>query len=277
MRRRAAVVLLAALTASCGVPLMKLPSGPGAPIAEAEAFAVLADATGHCGGLRTLTAEVAVTGLAGGHRVRGRLVAGVSDVPSVRLEAAAPFGPPLFIFAATDTDATLLLPRDRRALQHAPASDVLDAVAGVPLDAADLFTTLTGCPQAYSFTTGVAHGADSRTVRASGGAGWKTIYLRRQGAGQPWRVAAVLRDSASWRAEYLDYQDNVPRSIHLAGPASHAIGSAGFNITLTLSQVETNVALGPEAFTIEIPADAEPISLEELRRSGPMAPAADGK
>ena len=50
----------------------------------------------------------------------------------------APFGPPIFIFVATSDDATLLLPRDDRVLEHGRSDAVLDAVAGVPLSAADL-------------------------------------------------------------------------------------------------------------------------------------------
>ena len=59
---------------------------------------------------------------------------GVAAPASARLEAVAPFGPPLFIFAATDDDATLLLPRDERVLEHGRPAEVLDAVAGVPLE-----------------------------------------------------------------------------------------------------------------------------------------------
>lgn len=275
-RALCATALMAVLCASCGVPLMKLPQGPGAPISEAEAFASLTEATAFCGGIRTLSAEIAVTGSAGGHRVRGRLLAGVAETPSARLEAVAPFGAPLFIFVTTFGDATLLLPRDKRVLAHAPAREVLGAVAGVPLDDTDLFTTLTGCPQAYSFTSGVAYGADWQVVRASGGAGWKTLYLRRSGASQAWRLAAVLRDSASWRAEYPDHESDSPQLIHLSSGARSGAAER-FDLRLALSQIETNASLGADVFTIQIPADAEPITLAELRRSGPMAPKTDGK
>ena len=93
-------------------------------------------------------AEIAVSGSAGGRRVRGRLLAGVAAPASARLEAMAPFGPPLFIFVANNDDATLLLPRDDRVLEHGRPDAVLEAVAGVPLDAADLHATLTGCAPA---------------------------------------------------------------------------------------------------------------------------------
>ena len=44
-----------------------------------------------------------------------------------------------------------------------------------------------------------------------------------------------------------------------------------FNLTLKLSQVETNVPLDADAFRVRIPPDAQPITIEELRRSGPLS------
>ena len=161
------VGLSALSSASCAAPLMKLPAGAGAPAPDAAD--ALAQATATCRGIRTLTAEIALSGSAGGRRVRGRLSAGVAAPASVRLEAAAPFGPPVFIFVATNDDATLLLPRDDRVLEHGRPGAVLDAVAGVPLDAADLQTTLTGCAPPVAQAAGRAFGADWRVVTASVG------------------------------------------------------------------------------------------------------------
>ena len=78
---------LVLFAAACGPHLMKLPAGRGVPVpGDAPAPAYL-DATKHCDAIRTLTAVVAVNGTAGGRRVRGRLLAGVADPASVRLEA----------------------------------------------------------------------------------------------------------------------------------------------------------------------------------------------
>ena len=76
-----ALAVAAALAcASCGAPpLMKLPAGPGAPAADAAD--VLFQATTACRAVRTLTAEIAVSGSVAGHRIRGRLLAGVSAPP----------------------------------------------------------------------------------------------------------------------------------------------------------------------------------------------------
>ena len=41
-------------------------------------------------------------------------------------------------------------------------------------------------------------------------------------------------------------------------------------MTLRLSQVEVNVPLPADAFTVQVPAEAVPITLDELRDAGPM-------
>jgi hypothetical protein len=68
--------------------------------------------------------------------------------------------------------------------------------------------------------------------------------------------------------EYADYVNGLPRSVRLrrAAPADGAV-----DLRLTLSQTEVNVDLPAEAFTFRTPAGAEPMTLDELRRSGPLA------
>src|SRR5258707_809349 len=115
-RAHAAFALALALAApACGPRLMKLPAGPGT--VAPDIAAVLMEATQACGGVRSLTAEIGVTGSVGGQRVRARLVGGFAP-PSVRLEAAAPFGAPLFIFVASGGDCTPLVPPGRAGGGH---------------------------------------------------------------------------------------------------------------------------------------------------------------
>src|SRR5207247_11119018 len=138
-----ALVLAALISASCSARLLKLPSGAGTPAPDAAG--ALAEATAACRTVSTITAEMAVSGSVGGRRLRARLLAGLASPASARLEAVAPFGPPLFFFVARGGDATLYLPRDDRVLEHGRPAAVLEAIAGVPLDAADLRVTLIGC------------------------------------------------------------------------------------------------------------------------------------
>jgi hypothetical protein len=265
-RLRGLLPVFAITAASCGAPLMKLPQGPGAPAADAAD--ALAQAAAECRAVRTLTAEIAASGKAAGSRFRGRLLTGVAAPASARLEAVAPFGPPLFIFVATGDDATLLLPRDDRILEHGRPADVLGAIAGVPLNAADLFVTLTGCAPAAVPPQGNKRGPDWRVL---GGAGdGAELYLHRDGAAQPWRLVAVIRrpaNGAAWRAEYREHQSGLPRSIRLTSLT--APGSTGFDLTLRLAQVETNVPLEASVFRVDVPRSASPITLDELRHARP--------
>jgi len=263
-----AVAGLCVTCASCAAPLLKLPAGPGAP--APDAVDALTQATAPCRAVRTLSADVGISGSAGGRRVRGRLSAGVARPDSVRLEALAPFGAPAFIFVAVKDDATLLLPRDDRVLEHGRPSEVLDAVAGVPLDAANLVTTVIGCAPAGAESDGRGLGADWRSVRVTGGDASYELYLHRDGSALPWRLVATIRQGQSdsgWRAEYRDFQDGLPRSIHLKTTTDRRPDA--FDLTLAMSQVETNVALGPEVFRVEIPRTAESITVDELRRARP--------
>lgn len=242
---------------------MKLPEGLGAPAADAaDAFA---QATGACRAIRTLTAEIAVSGSAGGQRVRGRLSAGVAAPASARLEAVAPFGQPIFILTAIDDETTLLLPRDERVLQHGRSAEVLDAVTGVPLSAADLRMVLTGCASEVLRPQGLALGADWRVLREPG---QDALYLHRAGATQPWQLVAVIRPT--WRVDYGDHVNGLPRSIRITtAGGKDAAARASFDLTLALSQVDTNVPLEADVFRVQIPRSAQPITLDELRSARP--------
>jgi hypothetical protein len=210
----------------------------------------------------TISAELAVSGSAGGQRLRGRVLAGLAAPASALLDAAAPFGASLFIYAARDGAATLLLPRDGRVLRGGDPAAVLEAVTGVPLAADDLRLTLTGCARESAVTSGRAFGDSWRGVSLASG----EAFLHRDSPNAPWRlVAAVYSGSGGgWRADYLAFEDGLPRNIRLVS------GDRGrrFNLRLTLSQVDVNPPLGPDVFEPTIPDSAVPISLQELREAG---------
>jgi hypothetical protein len=235
---------------------MKLPAGPATRATDARD--AIAAATAACQRVNTLTAEISVSGSLGGDRVRGRMIAGVARPASARIEAAAPFGAPFFIFVARGEDATLLLPRDDRVLQHGKPEAVLEAVAGVPLDPTELRAALTGCAQAPDVSEAQAIGDDWRVVPD----GPAKIYLHRQSSTTPWHIVATVRPD--WRAEYRDYQNDLPRTIRLTSAPEKR-----FDLRLALSQVDINTELGADAFTVQIPRSAQPIALDELRHARP--------
>jgi hypothetical protein len=263
-RVRGFVVLAGLCCASCAAPLVKLPSGPGAPAPDAAD--ALNAATSACRAVSTLSAEVGVSGSVGGRRLRGSLLVGVAPPASARIEAVAPAGQPIFIFVATGDEATLLLPRDNRVLPRGSPAAVLEAVAGPPLDAVQLRETLTGCASPATGTQGRQLGNDWRVVSI----GSTDVYLHR--TAQSWQLAAAVHRAGNgeWRAEYGDFDAGSPRTIRLA-----SVDGKRFDLRLKLSQVETNARLGPEVFRVQIPRDADPITLDELRRSGPLGTTSD--
>jgi hypothetical protein len=253
---------------------MKLPAGPGAP--SVDAAAALRQATNACRDVTTITAELSVSGSVGGRRLRARLLAGLTAPSSARLEAVAPFGQPVFIIVARNDDATLLLPRDRRVLEHGRAAEVLDAVAGVPIDAADLRLALTGCPAQARPQEAKQVDEDWRIMPDGDG----SLYLHRDARTAPWRLVAAEHRPAgapAWRAEYRDFQKTpptagLPKSVRLT-----SIDGKRFDLRLDLSQVEVNPSLGGDAYTVPIPPGTRPIDYDELRQSGPLASPNGGK
>ena len=223
-----------------------------------DAPEAIAQATLACQRMNALTAEVGVNGSVDGQRVRGRMIVGVARPAAARIEMAAPFGAPLFVFVARDGEATLLLPRDDRVLQHGRPEAVLDAATGVPLDPASLLSALTACPQTPDVAGARAIGAEWRVVHDGDG----ELYLRREPPASTWHVVANVQ--SAWRAEYHDFEQDVPRSVRLTGADPHH-----FDLRLAVSQVEINPTLGADAFTVSVPRSAAPITLDELRHSRP--------
>jgi hypothetical protein len=211
-----------------------------------------------CGGVRTLTAELGLSGRAGGQGLRGRVVAGFERPDSMRLEGVAPFGAPVFILAARGGQATLLLPRDNRVVRNAPGEQILGALTGVALAPADLQAILTGCVAAQPRpTAGRLHQNGWASIDLDGGA---TLFLAREQ--NAWTLRAARR--AGWQLEYPAWQGMFPQTVRLRSDDNTVDMSAA------LSQVETNVDIVAAAFTVDVPGTARDLTVEELRQSGPL-------
>ena len=173
----------------------------------------------------------------------------------------APFGAPAFILVARGENATLLLPRDEpRVLRGAKPEDILGALTGVALGPADLQAILTGCvvpmPQARDARR---HANGWASIDLAGGA---TIYLEPARGG--WTLRAARR--AGWQIEYPAWNGNFPQSVRLQATQP----DVNVDLTAALSQIETNKDLEEAAFTVNVPPGADPITLDELRSSGPL-------
>lgn len=207
-----------------------------------------------------MTAELRLSGRAGGRRLRGRVLVGISAPASLRLEGIAPFGSPIFILAADPQQTTLLLPRDNRVLTGEPPDAVLEALAGIKLGPSDLLALLTACvTQNTRPIAGRDYGRMAAIDLQDG-----TLWLRKRES--TWRVWAGARNGLT--VEYDTVAGLYPPRVRIR--TDRAGKDSGTDILLGLSQVETNVALGPDAFTVTVPVGAVPLRLDELRDTGPL-------
>jgi hypothetical protein len=257
---RAVVLVVALGAAACGAPLMKLPEGPGVPAPDASAL--LAQATTACSRVSSLSVEVGVHGSVTGSGVRGRLLVGLAGRDGMYIEAPAPFGAPAFVLGAVDGDATLLLPRDKRVDEHGTAGQMLEVIAGVPLEAADLRATLTGCPPSMPSTASDARRIGDTWCVISGST---TVYMKRDE--KTWRIVSVVRSGADgWRTDFAAFVENLPRTVRVISNTARR-----FDLRLELSQVELNPRLDPRTFHVVVPAGTQSISLTEFRAGGPLS------
>ena len=261
--------VLSLVIASCAPRIVALPPGDGADFPDyAPAYE---RATASCSSVRSLVAILSISGRAVRQRLRAKLDAGF-EVPSrVRLELPAP-GKPFFTFVANGTAATLVLPRDGRVLKDAPPAETLEALAGVSVGPDDLRTIVAGC--------GVTMGTVARARMFS--RGWAAIYGERatiwlQQVEGEWRLAVAILNArgqvGALEVRYSDFVAAHPATIRLRALTDHAVGGqsqATTDLTIRLSQVEVNQPIDPAAFAVDIPADAVPMTLDELRRAGPL-------
>lgn len=242
---------------ACGPRRLALPTDSGSPFPD---FAkVHEQVSASCRGVRTLTAALSLRGRVGEERMSGRVIAGFERPASMRLEGVAPLGQPVFILAAQSGTGVLLLPRESRVLRGQPAQAILEALVGVNLAPADLMAILDGCvvPDATP-TAGRLHANGWASIELRGA----TVYLRQ--AGSQWQLRAARRNE--WQLEYTMGQSRFPASVRLTTDSQ----KVPVDLTAGISDLEANVDLSAEAFRINVPTDATPLTLDELRDSGPL-------
>jgi hypothetical protein len=262
-------MLTGAAASSCAPKLAALPGGPGTPFADYAA--AYADAIGRCRGVRTFAGVIDLSGRVADERLRARIDAGFAEPGRIRLEGQPPalaFGRPIFILAGDATDATLVLPRDRRYLTGVPAADIVEALTGVTLTADQLRSVVGGC--------GLGAGEPSAGRAYANGwiaveVGDTTTWL--QNVRGAWQPRAAVRGPLEVR--YEEFGGAHPTRIRIR-TAPKGSGQAS-DLTLRLSDVDINIDLAPGVFEVEIPKDATPMTLDELRRARPAGRAEGGR
>lgn len=214
--------------------------------------------------------EIALSGRAGGERVRGRVLTGLEAGGHVRLEAPAPFGAPFFILAGRAENATLVLPRERRVLKDTAVAAVLERLTGLSLGADDLRRIVSGCLVDRATPSGrepavCALECDGRQWPG----GWQAVTLApervaylRAVQGRPTLVAA---DYGPWHVDYSQHANGFPRQVRV-----RRAGDGAVDITARVEQLDVNTPINPRAWVVDVPSDADPMTLDELRSIAPL-------
>ena len=238
----------------------RIPPRPGGtPLADPTAGDAFTTATAACKGFRSIEGELALSGRAGEERVRGRVLTGLESGGAVRLEAPAPFGAPFFILAGRNEVATLVLPRERRVLKDTRVSAVLERLTGLSLGADDLRLIVSGCL--------VDQAVPSEGRQWPGG--WQAVTIGpertaslRMMEGRPVLVAA---DYGPWRVDYSQHSGGYPRVVRVRRD------DGAIDITARVEQLQVNTQIDPRAWSVDVPPDADPMTLDELRSIAPLA------
>ena len=261
-RRRAGAAFVLVLAAGCGgAPRVVLPSGAGTPFSDyAPAYT---EAVTDCRAVQTMSASLSLSGRAAATKLSARIDAGFADAGRLRLEGFPRVhfgGKPFFVLVARGGEATLVLTRDARVLRGADPSAIIEALTGVAVNPDQLRALVSGCALGPVQPTA---GRSFSNGWAAVDAGDTTVFLR-QLEGR-WRVAAARRGSLT--IDYADFSSGRPSTLHLQTAGA---GVAPADLTLRISQVEINTPLDNSVFYADVPRDATPITLEELRRAGPL-------
>ena len=259
LSRSTPAVILLSLTASlpaCAPKRIELPTGTGSPYAEAAR--AYEEAVKECRGVRTMQATLGLSGRAGTTTLRGTVDAGFEAPDRIRLEGRHPLGRPVFILVAGSGRSTLYMPRDDRVLRDVAPESIVEALVGVSLAPGELRSLVSGCG------FGVAEHGEGREY--TGGyvavdTGGPTTYLRREQ--NVWRVAAATRPPLT--VLYSGFVNGRPATLRVVSS-----GTPRADLTVRLSDVNINVPMDAAVFAVDVPAAAQPLTLDELRRAGPL-------
>ncbi len=247
---RQLIVLAVAVSAAACAPAFTPPVGPGEPAPDADA--AWAQATASCRGARSYSAMLHFGA------VGANVQTTVTDDGRVRLGAVVA-GRPRFTLTGSRDDATLLLHDDRRVVR-APAAAIVEQLIGTAIGPEEWLAFVTGCvTRSHDIKEAARVGKYLRIVTAEG-----RVYLRQQGGA--WRVhgGEVLGLIVNY-----EWRESAFPAVLRARSAPGA--SVETRLSLEAAQFRVNDTVLAEVFAPpKGAAGATPMTLDELRESGPL-------
>lgn len=249
----AAVTIAIAACAPRGFVLPALTPTPAADTSE-----IWSAVSASCRAMTGARAALGLTGRVRDQRIPGlagaTLFAAVSGDGEIGLEARVS-GQLVFRLGGTSSNATLLLPSDNRVVRG-PADDIVDALVGLRLGPERLLAILGGCiSRSGDVRHGERYGKVLRVETADA-----VVYL--EPTGSPWFVRAGTAEGlgVEYRRQAGDLRDITFRS--------RSGTSTGVSVVLHVKELDLAPALTPSLFSVVVPDDARPMSLQQLREFG---------
>ena len=256
---------IALTTAACATKLYEPPTGPGQPLPEAAT--VWQEVSTRCRDAQTFLAEIEISGWIGEPReglptftAHGAL----TRDDDIYLEVPAP-GKSFVQMAGRAGQAVFLLPREDRVLRAA-SRDIVHRLIGLRWSPRDLLNVLAGCVTTPSGqVTGTAYGTQA-SIELGGDA---RAYLRKLDG--RWQVEAGDRDGL--RIEYRQYPGAWPALVRVS---SISPSVTPLQLTFKLAQHNVNTGTTADTFTIAVPPNFLPMTLEELQTTRAIKEGKDG-
>lgn len=253
---RHSVALVALLFAgACAAARYTPPTGPGEPAPDAAT--AWSAATSACESVQGLVFRVSLSGRVGERRIpRGGRFDGAATSDGRMLLEVSALGSQRLVLAGDSTAAVLWLRESGGRVVRARLEELLEALTGFRLAAADWLALLTGCVTTdRAMGGGAAFGARRRIDTASA-----TIVLEPfEGR---WRSRWARVGTLS--VEYSKYDGAWPRELRLE---TDGVEGPPSNITVTVRERRVNppAAEFDRAFAYQPPPGATPMTLEDLR------------
>ena len=242
------------VTSACAPKLYQPPTGPGVPLAEAAT--VWQDVTARCREAKTFLAEIEISGWVGEPReglptftAHGAL----TRDDDIYFEVPA-LGKSYVQMAGRAGQAVFLLPREDRVLRAA-SRDIVHRLIGLRWSPRDLLNVLSGC---VTTPSGGFSGTTYGTQAAIELGGDARAYLRQRDG--RWQLEAGDRDGL--RIEYRQYPGAFPTLVRVS---SISPSVTPLQLTFKLDQHNVNTGTTADTFTIAVPPNFLPMTLEELQ------------
>jgi hypothetical protein len=230
---------------ACAGHRFVVPAGPGLPAPEGAA--AWAEASRACRDARSYSASLRVSTVRRMPAIT--LLAIVTADGRIRLEASS-----LFYLAGTATRAQLLL-TDGTRLVVARADEIVDALIGVKLGPERLLALLTGCVSTKPALAGAERFGKVIAVTTGDG---RVFLEQRDGrwqgvAGEVDGLVVDYRLLGYWPAEWR-------------ATTAHVTPEVTLKVSVDDSTInDPAIDQHPDAFTLKIPANASPMTIDELR------------